>query len=146
MAHSGTASRPWADDCSGSTIAEMVAQLGELVAEAPQHRGTLVDLVDTLRAKLRTRFIRYDDDLLAEAVFQAPWLTGFAEALRHEHVELLRVLETLRERAARSDEGVAAQRGLEQSYHEFVELLGKHDGGRRNLIYESQLCQGHLHE
>ena len=129
-----------------STVSELLAALGDqLQAPAPNTRR-IVGLLDSLGSKLRSHFFQQDNDALEEAVFQAPWLTGFAEALRHEYLDLQRSLGTLREKVTRSADGSATLAEVHEAHDYFVEMLEKHDEGCRNLLYESQLCQGHLHD
>ena len=146
MGDSGPTSQTLADDPPNSSISDLVTSLGESILDLTNDPDSALARLDSLRARLRSRFIRHDDDLLAEAVFQAPWLTGFAETLRHEHLELLRTLDTMRERILRSEDDSEGVVGVQEVFDAFVELIDKHEGGRRNLVYESQLCQSHLHD
>lgn len=148
MRKQGSVNRATSDSAHSpsGTVSEHLATLGEQLQSSAPNTESILQVLDALRSKLRHYFLQEDDEQLEEAVFQAPWLTGFAEALRHEHVDLLRSLETLREKASRSANGSIPVEEAQQAHRDFVELLEKHDEGCRNLLYESQLCQGHLHD
>ncbi len=131
---------------SCTSICELVAVLGTGINDPARSLDMLVEQLDRLRCQLRHQLVRDDDGIIEEAVFQAPWLTACAETLRHDHVELMRALETLRERLTPSSGSKVDIEAIKGAYDLFTVLLSKHDDGRRNLLYESQLCQGHLHD
>lgn len=131
---------------AGETIAQLVDAMSARLNSSAFDASDLLAILDRLRTKLRCRFPDKDDELVEEAVFQAPWLTGFAEALRHEHVEVLQSLDTLREKVTRFGDKTATAEEVTASYQTFSERLTRHNEDWRNLLHQSQLCQGHLED
>jgi len=145
MRTQGSTHRSTANDERCESYADLLRSLERRIKDPDGDNDSITPLLDGLRTKLRGQLLHQSGGLLEEAVFQAPWLTNFAESLRHEHVELLQLLDTLRERVTRSGDDVESGAQAQQAYQEFVELFEKYNEGCRNLLYESQLCQGHLH-